>query len=189
MNCRFFNIKTSQCMHKALSKCIDDEIILHIPSSQHLEQCGYRRPVQMTLKDADKLVSIWHSGQVRKFSGLPYKTHLDAVSNAGRTDDEKILGKLHDILEDTSITMKLLVDECGLSKRIADALNVITRYEDQTYLSYIQQFKYNDLARAVKIEDIKHNMSDLDPGCMYTKYSMALYILEEVIPSQIARGE
>lgn len=83
----------------------------------------------------------------------------------------------------------LLNHQCHIVKHIADALHVITRYRGQDYLDYIQQFKYNDLARAVKIEDIKHNMSDLNPGCLYTKYSMALYILKKVIPGQIARGE
>lgn len=41
-----------------------------------------------------------HEGQVDK-SGMPYAGHIMRVMAAGRTMDEKIVGVLHDVVEDT----------------------------------------------------------------------------------------
>lgn len=35
----------------------------------------------------------------------------------------------------------------------------------------------DDIAVAVKLADLKHNLSDLKPGCQREKYLMALHIL------------
>ncbi|MCK5643846.1 MAG: guanosine-3',5'-bis(diphosphate) 3'-pyrophosphohydrolase [Gammaproteobacteria bacterium] len=189
MRCKFYDEKLKRCVCKVLAKIEQGRIDLHIPCKPCDKNCTWFIDAPMSYSEAYAISSTLHLGQERKFTGRPYIEHPIAVASKFKDIDYKILAILHDVVEDTDMTTEKLISEYHLASHIAKALNVITRYEDQTYLDYIQQFKYNDLARAVKIEDIKHNISDLDPGCMHTKYSMALYILEEVIPSQIARGE
>ena len=142
----------------------------------------------MTYSEAYAIALKFHSGQVRKFGGGSYLDHPKAVADKFTDEDHKILSILHDVIEDTNMTIERLVSEYHLAEHIARALEFITRRKNQNYLGYLQRFQYNDLAREVKIEDIKHNMSDLKPGCMYQKYEIALYILEFVIPNQIRRG-
>lgn len=58
------------------------------------------------IKEAAELASVWHEGQVRKYTGEPYTTHLQEVAAIVRsvpyTEDMVCAAWLHDSLEDTS---------------------------------------------------------------------------------------
>ena len=98
-----------------------------------------------------------HEGQIDK-SGMPYYGHIMRVMNAGRTIDEKIVGVLHDLVEDTDWTFKKL-EEQGFPKQIIDALKCVTKLsDDEPYDEFIQRIKSNPLAIAVKINDLTDNM-------------------------------
>lgn len=98
-----------------------------------------------------------HEGQIDKL-GMPYYGHIMRVMNAGRTIDEKIVGVLHDLVEDTDWTFKKL-EEQGFPKQIIDALKCITKLsDDEPYDEFIQRIKSNPLAIAVKINDLTDNM-------------------------------
>jgi hypothetical protein len=76
----------------------------------------------------------------------------------GRTEDEKIVGVLHDIVEDTDWTFEALEEE-GFSKEIIDALRCVTKLsENENYDDFIERVKKNPLAVAVKINDLTDNM-------------------------------
>lgn len=72
--------------------------------------------------------------------------------------NEKIVALLHDVIEDSSYTIKDL--EKYFNKDILEAINIITKNENMNYESYLKRLKKNNIARKVKIEDLKHN-SDL----------------------------
>jgi (p)ppGpp synthase/HD superfamily hydrolase len=100
------------------------------------------------------------------------------------TDDEKIVGVLHDVVEDTQWTFEKLLDE-GFSITLVDALRSVTKHEGgEDYFDFIQRAKKNPLGRKVKIADIHHNMdvtrikviSDKD-ATRLNKYKKALEIL------------
>ena len=98
-----------------------------------------------------------HEGQIDK-SGMPYYGHIMRVMNAGQTIDEKIVGVLHDLVEDTDWTFKKL-EEQGFPKQIIDALKCVTKLsDDEPYDEFIQRIKSNPLAIAVKINDLTDNM-------------------------------
>ena len=59
-------------------------------------------------------------------------------------------------MEDTDITIESIYEEFG--EEIGDAVKVITKPGKLDYTKYIEQIKSNELARAVKIADLKHNM-------------------------------
>ena len=98
-----------------------------------------------------------HAGQVDK-AGMPYIGHVMRVMQAGKTIDEKIVGVLHDVVEDTTWTFDALLAE-GFPVHIVDALRCVTKLSgDEPYESFISRVKTNPLAVAVKINDLTDNM-------------------------------
>ena len=91
-------------------------------------------------------------------AGMPYAGHVMRVMQAGRTIDEKIVGVLHDIVEDTPWTFEALFAE-GFPTYIVDALRCVTKIsDDEPYEQFIERVKTNPLAVAVKINDLTDNM-------------------------------
>lgn len=98
-----------------------------------------------------------HAGQVDK-AGMPYIGHVMRVMQAGKTIDEKIVGVLHDVVEDTTWTFDALLAE-GFPVHIVDALRCVTKLsDDEPYEAFINRVKNNPLAVAVKINDLTDNM-------------------------------
>ena len=112
-----------------------------------------------TLEDAIILATRLHEGQVDKRKE-PYILHPLAVMLEGRNEKERIVGVLHDVLEDTKVTVVGLRTR-GYSKEILDALEILTKRPEEKgdYLSFIGRIikSGNKLARVVKIRDIKNN--------------------------------
>lgn len=114
------------------------------------------KSLEEQLELAIKLASINHFGQKDK-SNKPYILHLLYVMN--KIDDLKckIVGVFYDILEDTDITRNDLLNY-GFSEDIVIAVEVLTKSKNQKYMEYIENIKCNDIARRVKLIDLKHNM-------------------------------
>ena len=109
------------------------------------------------LGKAIRFALVAHAEQVDK-AGMPYAGHIMRVMAAGKTNDEKIVGVLHDVVEDTAYTFDFLLEE-GFPVHIVDALSCLTKLsEDEPYESFIQRVKTNPLAIAVKINDLTDNM-------------------------------
>lgn len=76
------------------------------------------------------------------------------------TDDERIVGVLHDVVEDgPGWTFKRLEEE-GFSPTVLDALRLVTkRPEDEAdseavYVAFVRRAKGNKIARRIKMADI-----------------------------------
>ena len=85
----------------------------------------------------------------------PYINHPIVVSKMVRGKKAKIVALLHDVLEDGSYTKNDL--KKFFSKDVCDAVEAITKTENN-YFKYILRVKENNLARKVKLADLKHNM-------------------------------
>ena len=111
------------------------------------------RPLQRAIEIATEA----HAGQFDK-SGKDYIGHPLRVMEMGRTEDEKIVGVLHDVVEDTDWTFEALEEE-GFSKEVIDALRCVTKLsENENYDDFIERVKKNPLATTVKINDLTDNM-------------------------------
>ena len=109
------------------------------------------------LKRAIEIATQAHEGQFDK-SGKDYIGHPLRVMEMGRTEEEKIVGVLHDVVEDTDWTFEALAEE-GFSKEVIDALRCVTKLsENENYDDFIERVKKNPLAVAVKINDLTDNM-------------------------------
>ena len=91
----------------------------------------------------------------------------------------QMVAVLHDVVEDTSVTLDDLREQ-GIPGIVVAAVDAITKRPEEKYESYLSRVRVNDLALAVKFEDIKHNMSrltHLEPehaGYLAKKYTRAL---------------
>ncbi len=109
------------------------------------------------LKKANMLANIFFKDKKDK-GGFPYLGHLQYVSNSFDEIDHKVVGMLHDIIEDTVIS-KTILEELGFSKKVIDAIDILTRKTDD-YYEYIDSIieSNNLLAIDIKLKDLEHNM-------------------------------
>ena len=109
------------------------------------------------LQKANDIATKSHDGQVDK-AGQPYIGHPLRVMSMGVTDEEKIVGVLHDVVEDSDWTFEGLAAE-GFSTEVIDALRCITKLsESEPYDKFIQRVKTNPLSAKVKLYDLMDNM-------------------------------
>lgn len=99
-----------------------------------------------------------HAGQVDK-AGVDYIQHPLYVAGQVETEQEKAVALLHDVIEDSNITAVDLLAS-GLPNEVVTAVQILTKKKGQSYQEYLEKVKINDLARVVKLADLKHN-SDL----------------------------
>ena len=111
------------------------------------------------LNKAISIAASAHDGQFQK-NGLPYILHPIHVMNSVNKLNEKIVAILHDVVEDTEVTIEQLKTE-GFSIEITEAISLLTKTEGTEYKSYIENIKSNELAKAVKLADMKHNIDSL----------------------------
>lgn len=97
-----------------------------------------------------------HAGQTDQ-GGAPYIGHPLAVAASVQGEDAKTVALLHDIVEDTPVTLAQLAQE-GFPDRVVDAVRVLTKTGDMPYGVYLAQVKENRLACVVKLADLRHNM-------------------------------
>ncbi len=110
-----------------------------------------------TLERAIEIATEAHRGQLDK-AGNEYIGHPLRVMAMGKTTEEKIVGILHDVVEDSSWTFERLAAE-GFSAPIIEALRCLTKQPDsEPYDKYIARIKHNPLAVAVKLNDLTDNM-------------------------------
>jgi (p)ppGpp synthase/HD superfamily hydrolase len=114
-----------------------------------------------TLEDAIVLATNAHKGQKDR-NDEPYVMHPIRVMAQLWGHDERMVAVLHDVIEDTDVTLDDL-RKAGYPDRIVEAVDAISRRKDagESFSQYIQRVKRNPLATRVKIADLKDN-SNLD---------------------------
>ena len=110
----------------------------------------------MTLEKAIAIASKAHEMQLDK-GGEPYILHPLRVMMTMTSYEGKIVAMLHDVLEDTELTLDVLRAK-GFSEKILDCLDLLTHRESDSYEAYIGKILENPLATQVKIADLKDNM-------------------------------
>ena len=152
----------------------------------------------MNLEKAIKIAVEAHTGQVDK-GGNPYILHPLRVMLSLDTEEERIVGVLHDVVEDCEGWTWERLREQGCSDEIIEALKSVSKTPEEEkqfkkmddpnekldhYLEFIKRAKFNKIARNVKAADIKDNLdisridditeSDID---RLNRYKAALKLL------------
>lgn len=110
-----------------------------------------------TLERAIEIARQAHAGQVDK-GGADYIGHPLRVMEKCETEEEKIVGILHDVVEDSDWTFEMLETE-GFPDEIIDALRCITKQsDDEDYDTFISRVMNIPLSLKVKLYDLEDNM-------------------------------
>lgn len=143
------------------------------------------RHKNLRIRKAFEISKSAHSGQFDK-AGTEYIFHPISVAlNFGGEDSAIIVALLHDVAEDTSLTVENLRDELNLTASEVNALKLLTHDKSVDYFDYVKKIKSDALATKVKIADLENN-SDLSRISTPTerdfrrveKYRQALNILK-----------
>ena len=82
-----------------------------------------------------------HKNQTDK-NGIPYIYHPYHLAEQMDTEYEICTALLHDVIEDTNMTIQDLREE-GFPDEIINAINVLTHRKNQPYTKYINNIKQN----------------------------------------------
>lgn len=120
--------------------------------------------------------------------------HPLAVWSRVRNESEEVqvVAILHDIVEDTDWVVEDIRDHFG--DAIAEAVDAISRREDESYWDYIKRVAKNPIAVKVKIADLMENSSperlnklpEKDRGVI-NRYNKALMFLRALGPTHETR--
>ena len=121
-------------------------------------------------KLALKLCFEAHKTQTDK-SGMPYVFHPFHLAEQMVDEETTVCALLHDVVEDTDYTLDDLKD-MGFSQSVLEALSLLTHEEGVPYMDYVKRIKANEIARAVKIADLRHN-SDVTRLDTLTEWDIA----------------
>jgi (p)ppGpp synthase/HD superfamily hydrolase len=108
-----------------------------------------------TIEKALQIAARAHEGQKDK-EGLPYILHPLRVMHAVQGEDAQIVAVLHDVIEDTAVTVEDM-RQAGFSERVLSALLLVTHRKDEPYADYVVRCKADDVARRVKLADLEDN--------------------------------
>ena len=130
-------------------------VLINKPGSAGRDK-GHENLMETLLSRSVHIMIDAHHGQ-RDQIGEFYSLHCLRVMMAGETYEEMIVGALHDVIEDTIVTLEMLMKE--FPPEIIYALDAIThRYDiNETNVDYFSRVKANALATPVKINDINDN--------------------------------
>ena len=135
------------------------EGLQHFGEGQHWSFDQLRRYFVSGIDEAVEIATQVFAGE-RDLDGKPALLHALAVGMAGKTNDEKIVGFLHDVVEDSKWEVEDLMRE-GFSEEVTRAIAILTHEKyHENYNAYISRIIHSGcrLAINVKINDLKHNI-------------------------------
>ena len=135
------------------------------------------------VKKAVNIMFEAHKEDVDK-GGYPYVFHPFYLATKLDGENEVCTALLHDVIEDhgDKYSFEYLKKE-GFNKEIIDALRLLTYEREIPYMDYIANIAKNNVAKVVKIEDLKHNLdirrTSGEKAKKYDIYVKALEFLEK----------
>ncbi len=109
-----------------------------------------------TLEKAIQIAASAHSGQKDK-GGEPYILHPIRVMLRVSSLNERIVAILHDVVEDSSISLDDLITE-NFSVDVVEAVKALTKQPGETRIEAAARAAKNPITLAVKLADNSENM-------------------------------
>ncbi len=109
-----------------------------------------------TIEKAIEIAAREHAGDVDK-AGNPYLFHPLRLMFAVNTPFEKMAAVLHDVVEDTPVTLDDLKRE-GFHQDVLAAVEALTKRPGEGRLDGAARAAANPIARVVKLADVTDNM-------------------------------
>jgi (p)ppGpp synthase/HD superfamily hydrolase len=108
-----------------------------------------------TIEQALQIAAKAHEGQKDK-EGLPYILHPLRAMMRVQGKEAQMVAILHDVVEDTSVTLDDL-RQAGFSEEVLAAVWCVTHRKDEPYADYVVRCKANEVAKRVKLADLEDN--------------------------------
>lgn len=123
---------------------------------------------------AHQLAKMFHSGQVYGSASVDYYTYhicgvLELIQVHDLPEEYQICAILHDIVEDTSITLDTIKNLFGIE--IGEAIDAITKRSGESSESYLTRCNKNEIARIVKLHDSMFNAVNCAKNKNKNKYN------------------
>jgi guanosine-3',5'-bis(diphosphate) 3'-pyrophosphohydrolase len=109
-----------------------------------------------TLDRAIEIAVRAHTGQIDK-AGQPYILHPLRVMFAVRSLHERMTAVLHDVVEDTPVSLSDLRSD-GFPAEVLDAIRALTKTAGEDRIAAAMRAAENPIARVVKLADVTDNM-------------------------------
>ena len=109
-----------------------------------------------TLEQAIEIAAAAHAGQVDK-AGQPYILHPLRVMLRVSGKHERMAAVLHDVVEDTEVTLEQLASE-GCPAEVLAAVEALTKRPGESRMDAAKRARSNPIARAVKLADNAENL-------------------------------
>lgn len=139
-----------------------------------------------------KIAYAAHKKQVDD-SQIPYIFHPVHLAEQMDTETRTCVALLHDVVEDTTVTMEQLRSE--FPETVINGLELLTHTPDKEYYDYVREICKNQDALFVKLADLIHNMdesrlcdmslTEIEKNRWLEKYSKALYIVVQALEKDI----
>lgn len=110
-----------------------------------------------TIERAIEIAACAHAGQLDR-GGEPYIYHPLRVMGNVDTLEARIVAVLHDVVEDSELTLDDLRAE-GFSEEVLAAVDALTKRDGESRLDAAMRAAANPLARVVKLADVNDNMN------------------------------
>lgn len=108
-------------------------------------------------KKAMKIACKAHEGQVDQ-TGTPYIFHPYHIAEQMDDEASTCVALLHDVVEDTDMTIEMLMEE--FPPEVTDAVKLLTHEKGTDYYDYVRSIKQSPLAMKVKLADLEHNSDE-----------------------------
>ena len=112
----------------------------------------------MTIEETLRIALEAHEGQ-KDLDGRPVVLHPVAVGLMGGNETEIKTGFLHDVVEDSDLTLENLRSR-GVDEDVLAALQLLTHSKTEDYFDYVRRIATSGNATAihVKLNDLRHNL-------------------------------
>ena len=140
---------------------------------------------------AQRLALIAHTGQVDQV-GEEYSYHpkwvAHEIQRAGGSKETEAAAWLHDVVEDTWVTLEFL-SQVGFPDVVVSAVDAVTKRSGETPQDYAMRIADNPIATSVKRADLAHNtdpyrLNNLEPSTrarLVAKYEEFTKLLDAAV--------
>ena len=97
-----------------------------------------------------------HENQTDRY-GAPYILHPLRAMMKVTDETEKIVAILHDVIEDSSWTGEMLLQE-GFEPLVVSSIEALSKTPGEDYMDYIHRTTLNSVTIQVKLADLSDNM-------------------------------
>jgi len=109
-----------------------------------------------TIERAIEIAAKQHAGNIDK-GGSPYVFHPLRLMFAVKSPFEKMAAVLHDVVEDTPVSLDDLRNE-GFHPDVIEAIDALTKQPGESRIEAAKRAAANPIAGVVKLADVTDNM-------------------------------